>query len=128
MTPHPSLFDTGNQDALEDQSTEQLEHKANSPASEAYVDRKVTRHIGTCWIRRLRIWVAFAAGILVAGQVASVWIVRASLLAARAEMRDEVRKTVNEVLTERKITGALLPDLATGVTLAAEVPNAAQTR
>jgi hypothetical protein len=109
MTPSPTniLTDTGDQEAVDDAgpSTAQLEQEAKTPASEAYVKRHLRHHVNTCVVKRLRWWLVFTLGFMAAGQLAAVWIVRASLIAARAEAREMIRETVDQLLREHKILG-----------------------
>jgi hypothetical protein len=118
MTPSPIgiLTETGDQEIVDGgMTTEQLEAEANNPASIAFVKRLLRWHATTCPMKKLRIWLVFGLGFMVAGQAAAVWIVQASLAAARAEVKEIVRTTVDQVLRERKIVGeapAALPSVA----------------
>lgn len=114
MSPNPieELVRTGEHENLDDDadaSSETLEHQALEPATEAFVKnhgRKIMRrHIIACPVRRLRWWFIFLAGGLLVGQAAAVIIVRLSIAAGRAEVRETVRQTVEQVLREKKIIG-----------------------
>lgn len=62
-------------------------------------------HVRTCPMRRLRVWLVFAAGVLFAGQIAVVVIIRLGIIAAQAELNKTIKSTVEEVLKEKKIIG-----------------------
>jgi hypothetical protein len=120
MTPSPIdlLRETGESDALDNGPTsEQLEAEANNPASEAFVKRKVRAHADTCWVKKLRLWLAFGMGAVFAAQVGGYFMIRASL-------REAVRGAVLEVLREHKViaTAPVNPDaVAVGEAIAVEV-------
>jgi hypothetical protein len=96
-----SLTDTGNNDAAPDDYTpEDLQDMANELATQLFVVEDRRRSCSRCgvrkWVSRTRLKFAFGAGIIVAIQAVGV-------VAVRAVVAAEVRRTVVEVLKEQRL-------------------------
>lgn len=132
MAPFKDLDVLGNDTPPDDEgpTTVELERQANQPASEAFVIGRIRHHDTYCWAKRLRLWLYFVAGGLLVGQVAAVYIVRASLATYRAEtellkaqVREQIRETVDQVLREKKILGQASAGPMFAATPMKEVPR-----
>ncbi len=119
------LTRTGEHDDVDlgDISTESLTKLAEQPASELSVLLGIRRHSGRCSaksiLRRYTLAISFAAGMVVVGQAAAVWLVHSTLTAARAELKETIRQMVDAILKEKKIIGDAGPVHGAGSTLVA---------
>lgn len=105
--PHGISTDSGDHDAVEDVTPDQLEALANQTASKAFVINTCAK----CWVKRwvsgVRIKWAFAIGVLVAVQAVGVF-------AVRAVTESTVRETVLKVLREQRLISSDTPQIYDG--------------
>ena len=105
--PHGMSIDSGDHDAVEDVTPDQLEILAGQPASKAFVINTCAK----CWVKRwvsgVRIKWAFAIGVLVAIQAVGVF-------AIRAVTEQTVRETVIKVLRENRLIASDEPQIYDG--------------
>jgi hypothetical protein len=98
--PHGvQLTDTGEHDAVEDATPDELEGMANQSASKLFVVNMCKLCWVKRWVRGVRLKWAFVLGFIVAVQAIGV-------LAVRSITETAVRKTVIEVLKERQLITA----------------------
>jgi len=100
-------IDSGDHDAVEDVTPDQLEILAGQPASKAFVINTCAK----CWVKRwisgVRVKWAFAIGVLVAVQAIGVF-------AVRAVTESTVRDTVLKVLREQRLITSTEPQIYDG--------------
>lgn len=104
------LAETGEHDAAEDASPEDMERLGQEPASKAWVINLCLRCWVKRWVRRMRLKWAFVLGSVFILTAGNVFIVRSVVQAV-------VRQTVIEVLKEHKLISAA-PSPAAGESVA----------
>jgi hypothetical protein len=100
-------IDSGDHDAVEDVTPDQLEILAGQPASKAFVINTCAKCWVKKWVSGVRIKWAFAIGVLVAIQAVGVF-------AVRAVTEQTVRETVLRVLRENRLIASDEPQIYDG--------------
>jgi hypothetical protein len=105
MTPSPMslLSDTGEQETVEEISSDTLKKLAETPASELSVRLFHRNCWAKRWIRRFRMWMMFVFGAAMVVQVGGAIAVNLALRNLDARTAETVRATVEKVLRDHKI-------------------------